>query len=99
MTRSRHQQAPISVKAQDFLQSENLTELTDSGYYECNQLKSCEDPNAPVYVAIPDESKAVAAKGRLTREQFSYAPEQNTYRCPQGKLLTASGKAHQKNRD
>ncbi|WP_341325799.1 hypothetical protein [Methylotuvimicrobium sp. KM2] len=33
----------------------------------------------------------------MTREQFSYTPEQNTYRCPQGKLLTASGKAHQKN--
>ncbi|CCE22618.1 IS1182 family transposase [Methylotuvimicrobium alcaliphilum] len=92
-----HQLAPMMAKAQETLQSESLTGLADSGYFEGNQLKSCEDQNTPVYVAIPDKSKAIAAKGRLTREQFSYDPEQNAYCCPQGKLLTVSGKAHQKN--
>jgi len=92
-----HQLAPMLAKAQDILQSENLTGLADSGYYEGNQLKTCEDQNITVYVAIPDKSKAIAAKGRLTREQFSYDPEQDCYRCPQGNPLTASGKAHQKN--
>jgi transposase len=92
-----HQLAPMLAKAQNILQSENLTGLADSGYYEGNQLKTCEDQHITVYVAIPDKSKAIAAKGRLTRDQFSYDPEQNCYRCPQGNPLTASDKAHQKN--
>lgn len=92
-----HQLAPMLEQAQSLLQSENLTGLADSGYYEGHQLKTCEDQNITVYVAIPDKSKAIAAKGRFTREQFSYDPEQDCYRCPQGNPLTASGKAHQKN--
>lgn len=92
-----HQLAPMLAQAQEFLQSENLTGLADSGYYEGNQLKTCEDQHLTVYVAIPDKSKAVAAKGRFTREQFRYDPEQDCYSCPQGNRLAASGKAHQKN--
>jgi len=92
-----HQLVPMLEKAQNILQSENLTGLADSGYYEGNQLKTCEEQNITVYVAIPDKSKTIAAKGRFTREQFSYDPEQDCYSCPQGKPLSASGKAHQKN--
>lgn len=92
-----HQLVPMLEKAQNILQSENLTGLADSGYYEGNQLKTCEEQNIAVYVAIPDKSKAIAAKGRFTREQFSYDPELDCYSCPQGKPLAASGKAHQKN--
>jgi len=92
-----HQLAPMLAKAQDILQSENLTGLADSGYYEGNQIKTCEDQNITVYVAIPDKSKAIAAKGRFTREQFNYDREQDCYVCPQGNPLTASGNPHQKN--
>jgi hypothetical protein len=92
-----HQLAPMLAKAQDILHSENLTGLADSGYYEGDQLKTCEDQNITVYVAIPDKSKAIAAKGRFTREQFNYDLEQDCYVCPQGNPLTTSGAAHQKN--
>jgi hypothetical protein len=92
-----HQLVPMLAKAQDILHSENLTGLTDSGYYEGNQLKTCEDQNITVYVAIPNKSKAIAAKGRFTREQFNYDLEQDCYVCPLGNPLTASGAAHQKN--
>ena len=92
-----HQLAPMLVKAQDILQSEKLTGLADSGYYEGTQLKACEDQGITVYVAIPDKSKAIAAKGRFTREQFNYDPEQDCYVCPKGNPLIASGAAHQKN--
>ncbi len=92
-----HQLVPMLEKAQNILRSENLTGLADSGYYEGNLLKTCEEQNITVYVAIPDKSKAIAAKGRFTREQFSYDLEQDCYSCPQGKPLAASGKAHQKN--
>jgi hypothetical protein len=65
--------------------------------YEGNHLKACEEQGITVYVAIPDKSKAIAAKGRFTRGQFHYDPEQDCYICPQGNPLAASGKAHPKN--
>ncbi|MDO9103447.1 MAG: IS1182 family transposase [Methylovulum sp.] len=92
-----HQLAPMLAKAQDLLQSENLAALADSGYYDGNQLKTCEDQNITVYVAIPDKSKAIAAQGRFTRDQFSYDAEHDQYVCPQGKPLTVRGKPLQKN--
>jgi transposase len=92
-----HQLAPMLAKAQDILQSGQLTGLADSGYYDGNQLKACEEQNLTVYVAIPDKSKAIAAQGRFTRDQFSYDAGQDQYTCPQGKPLTLRGKPLQKN--
>lgn len=91
------QLAPMLNQAQEILRSEQLTGLADSGYFEGNQLKSCEEQGLTVYVAIPDKSKAVAAEGRFTREQFAYDAEQDRYLCPQGHPLTRCGKPQQKN--
>jgi hypothetical protein len=85
------QLAPMLEKAQEILQSENLTGLADSGYYEGNQIKTCEENNITVYVAVPDKSKRMAAQGRLTREQFNYDAEKNVYTCPQQKTLSICG--------
>ena len=90
------QLAPMLAKAQDILQSDKLTGLGDAGYYDGEQLKSCEEQGIQVYVAIPDKSKAIAAQGRFTRDQFRYDAGQNTYTCPQNQTLNPSGK-QQKN--
>jgi hypothetical protein len=47
---------PMIDKAQDILTSTNLTVLADSGYYEVNQIKQCEDQQIIAYAAIPDKS-------------------------------------------
>ena len=85
------QLAPMLAKAQEVLQSDNLTGLGDAGYYDGEQLKTCEEQGIQVYVAIPDKSKAIAKQGRYTRDQFRYDAEQNTYTCPQNQTLTPSG--------
>ena len=90
------QLAPMLKKAQDLLKSDTLTGLADAGYYNGDQLLSCEQHNIPVYVAIPDKSKAIAAQGRLTRDRFHYDAEQNHYTCPQHQTLSPNGK-QQKN--
>jgi transposase len=90
------QLAPMLAKAQDILQSDNLVGLGDAGYYDGNQLKTCEEQSIQVYVAIPDKSKAIAKQGRYTRDQFRYDAEQNTYTCPNNQTLTPNGK-QQKN--
>ncbi|PPD41010.1 MAG: transposase [Methylobacter sp.] len=81
------QLAPVLAKAQDILQSGNLSALADSGYFEGNQIKTCEDNGITVYVAVPDKSKRMAEQGRFTREQFSYDEGQDAYLCPQGETL------------
>ena len=88
---------PMIDKAQDILESTNLTVLADSGYYEGNQIKQCEDQHIIAYVAIPDKSKAIKAQGRYTRDQFSFNAETDTYTCPQGMPLTRYGTLHQIN--
>jgi hypothetical protein len=71
------QLAPMLAKAQDILPADHLTGFADGGYYDGNPLKSCEQQNITVYVAIPDKSKAIAAQGRYTREQFHYDAQQD----------------------
>ena len=90
------QLAPMLAKAQEVLQSDSLTGLGDAGYYDGEQLKTCEEQGIQVYVAIPDKSKAIAAQGRYTRDQFRYDTEQNTYTCPNNQTLNPNGK-QQKN--
>ncbi|MGH8498222.1 MAG: transposase [Methylococcales bacterium] len=92
-----HQLAPMLDKAQEILQSEHLTGLADSGYYEGNQLKACEEKNITVYVAIPDKSQVLAEQGRFTRDEFNYDAEHDCYICPQEQRLTRTGKPHKKN--
>jgi len=58
---------PMINNAQDLLGSENLTVLADSGYYEGNQIKQCEDQHIIASVAIPDRSN-VKTQGRYTRD-------------------------------
>ena len=90
------QLAPMLAKAQEILQSDNLTGLGDAGYYDGEQIKTCEEQGIQVYVAIPDKSKVIAKQGRYTRDQFRYDAQQNTYTCPQGQSLIPYGK-QQKN--
>lgn len=92
------QLAPMLKKAQEVLQSENLTGLADTGYYEGNQLKQCEEENICVYVAIPNKSKQMVNQGLFARGQFKYDSEQNVYICPNDAVLKPSGKPHQKNK-
>lgn len=91
------QLAPMLEKAQEILQSENLTATADSGYFDGDQIKTCEETNITVFVAVPDKSKRMAEQGRFTREQFNYDTEQDCYICPQGETLNPSGQSQRKN--
>jgi len=90
------QLTPMLEKAQEILQSKNLDGLGDSGYFNSTHIKACEDQNITVYVAVPDKSKRMAKKGRITRDQFKYDAEQNCYVCPQGEKITRCGKPLEK---
>lgn len=85
---------PMLDKARDILGPTALTVLADSGYYEGNQIKQCEDQHVTAYVAIPDKSKGIKAQGRHTRDKFNFNAETGVYICPQGMPLTRHGTPH-----
>ena len=92
-----HQLLPMLERSQEIMQSDKLTGLADSGYYDGDQLKRCEENQMCVYVAVPDSQKAMRKKGYFTLDEFTYDAEQDCYTCPQGQTLTPYGKPFQKN--
>ena len=92
-----HQLSPMMEQSQKIMQSEHLTGLADSGYYDGDQLKSCEGDKMTVYVAIPDSQKAMKKKGYFTLDEFTYDAEQDCYICPHDQTLTPYGKPFHKN--
>jgi transposase len=81
------QLAPMLEKAQEILQSENLTGLADAGYFSATQIKASVDQNIEVYVPVPQYSSSAQKQGRFGLDQFPYHAEQNYYTCPQGHTL------------
>ena len=92
-----HQLSPMLKASQKITPSQKLTGLADSGYYDGQQLKECEENNITVYVAVPDSGQVMERKGYFTLEAFIYDAQQDHYTCPQGKVLTPYGKPYWKN--
>ncbi len=89
---------PMSYKAKQLLGVEELAVLADAGYYSAGQLNDCLKEGMTPYVPIPDTKKNQQAKnGRYQRLAFSYDAQQDTYCCPAGKVLPASGSPRQQN--
>jgi hypothetical protein len=77
----------MAKAAKEELGVEVLTVLADSGYYNSNGLKACEENGIDAYVPIPKRTGGLEAKGRLTHEAFIYDTEADACRCPNDKLL------------
>jgi transposase len=77
----------MAKAAKEELGVETLTALADSGYYNSNALKACEDDGITAYVPLVNRTGRMKAKGRITHEEFVYDADANAYRCPNDKLL------------
>ena len=77
----------MSRKAQEVLETREMTVVADSGYYNQEHLKDCQDSGITPYVPIPDKSKQIRDQGRFCRDDFTFDREHNRYRCPGGKYL------------
>jgi len=78
----------MAKAAKEELGVETLTVLADTGYYNSNALKDCEDNAIVAYVPPAKRSARLEAQGRLSHEEFIYDAEADAYRCPAGQLLT-----------
>jgi transposase len=66
--------------------ADEMTVLADRGYFEGWQIKLCEDEGITPMVPKPNTSMA-RGKGRWGKEDFTYQPDTDTYRCPAGQEL------------
>ena len=82
----RRQLSRMSQQAKAELQVDSLTVLADEGYYNGDELQSCEDHDIVAYVPHSSTSHN-KAKGLFDRSEFHYIAEDDEYECPAGERL------------
>lgn len=75
--------APMAKKTRGEIEQNSLTVIADRGYFSGPQIKECEDQGITILVPKPDTSGNRAA-GLFGRQDFSYDPDKDEYRCPAG---------------
>jgi hypothetical protein len=78
----------MAKAAKDELGAKALTVLADSGYYNSNTLKACEDEEIVAYVPQVTRTARLDAQDRFSHEAFVYDADTDVYRCPAGKQLS-----------
>jgi len=77
----------MAKAAQEELGAATLTALADTGYYNGQELKACEEDGIVAYVPQPTRTARLEEQGRLNHEAFAYEAEADAYRCPAGRFL------------
>ena len=77
----------VAIQVKKEFKVDKLTALADAGYYTASELKKCADEQIETYV-----SPLTRKTGPYSKEAFIYNPQDDTYTCPNGKLLTTNGK-------
>jgi hypothetical protein len=80
----------MAKAAKEELGVETLTALADTGYYNSNTLKNCEENGIVAYVPQAKRTARLEAQGRLSHEEFIYDAEADAYCCPAGVILMPS---------
>lgn len=80
-------------RAKSILRSNDFTALFDKGYHTGCEFKIADDLQVDTLVAIPPVA-AQAPDPAYNVECFSYDREGDYYICPQGNVLTTTGKWH-----
>src|SRR3982074_76555 len=77
----RTQLVPMALEAQEATGCEQITALADRGYFNGDQVLSCEGTGvAPI---VPKTLTSSGAKrGFFTRQDFIFNPEHRHYTCP-----------------
>jgi transposase len=83
----RHQLANMARQARDEMAVETLDAVADRGYYDSEEIRTCEEGGITVTLPKPMTSGAKAA-GRFGKQDFIYVAAEDIYRCPAGERLT-----------
>ena len=77
----------MALRAKQALGVDRLEVLTDMGYYDGQQVKTCLEAGITPYIPKPNTS-ANTPLGLYGKEDFRYDPEIDCYGCPAGEQLT-----------
>jgi len=80
----------MAMAAKAELGVDEITALADTGYFNGNELKACEEDGIVAYVPQAKRSGRLEAKERFSHEAFIYDAAADVYRCPGDKLLIPS---------
>jgi hypothetical protein len=83
----RAQLANMGSKAKEALGAEKLEAIADRGYFDSQEILTCEEAGITVTLPKPMSSEA-KANGRFGKEDFVYGAGKDVYRCPAGQELT-----------
>lgn len=82
-------------RAKTILGTNDFTALYDKGYHTGCEIKAAVTAGIDIMVAMPGVS-SFAPDEKYNMDQFSYNEQNDTYTCPQGKILTTNGTEYQK---
>jgi transposase len=83
----RAQLSPMAEKAKDALGVDELDVVADRGYFDSEEILTCEQAGIAVTLPKPQTSGA-KAEGRFTKQDFRYVADEDVYICPAGERLT-----------
>jgi len=79
-------------RAKSILRTNDFTVLYDKGFHTGSELKTVQDIGVETIVAVPGvPSTSQAPDPLFNYEFFTYSKEDDTYTCPQGKILSTNG--------
>jgi len=79
-------------RAKSILRTNDFTVLYDKGFHTGSELKTAQDLGVETIVAVPGVPSTSQAPDPLsTMSFFTYSKEDDTYTCPQGKILSTNG--------
>ena len=79
-------------RAKSILRTNDFTVLYDKGFQTGSELKTVQDIGVETIVAVPGvPSTSQAPDPLFNYEFFTYSKEDDTYTCPQGKILSTNG--------
>lgn len=84
---------PMLRRAKTILRTTDFTALYDKGYHTGNEFETADKLGIKVLVAVPKVATN-APNLDYNVENFAYDKEKDQYTCPQGNLLTSTGRIH-----
>lgn len=83
----RAQLARVAKATKEILQTDTLEAVTDRGYFDSQEILTCEEAGIRVTLPKPMTSGA-QARGRFNKQDFRYVAAEDIYICPARERLT-----------
>ena len=90
---------PMLERTTDLISKKLEQLLVDAGYVTGADLALCQTAGITLYGPWLENDYSKKKDNYLAKEQFTWLPAHNAYRCPQGQLLTPIGKETRKHVD